>query len=481
MQWKTPMFEPMRKLMGRCGRSPRKTMEAQRSQLLRRGFGEMTRVLSRWIDPKLMAPENEGNFSRVRCFDFATTVQGFLWQILQGQASCRQVVQQVQATRAAASAQIPDSGTAAYCQARAKLPMKRLHQINEALQQKISGLVRPQDLWFGREVKLLDCTSVSMEDTPANAQVYTYANGQKPGCGFPLVYLAGIFSLSSGAWLGYAASPENRHDLTLSVDLVRKHIQPGDILVADRAYCAYWMLALTKVLGGDVLVRLRQTRVTDLGPRQKEKVISWEKPSRGAGCPLSAEEYAALPQKLTVRIVRRKLEAKGQRTREVILATTLCEKAISGEELGALYLRRWKVELHFDDLKTTLGMDHLKTKSPAMVERALAVYHCAHNLVRALMLEASVRAEVPLGRLSFKGSSGALLKAINGPKGPIRKTPGRWEILLEMAADDLLPVRPNRREPRAIKRRPKNYQRLTAPRSSFQEVPHRHRTKKRLN
>lgn len=133
MQWKTPMFEPMRRLMGRCGRSPRKTMEAQRSQLLRRGFGEMTRVLSRWIDPKLMAPENEGNFSRVRCFDFATTVQGFLWQILQGQASCRQVVQQVQATRAAASAQIPDSGTAAYCQARVKLPMKRLHQINEAL------------------------------------------------------------------------------------------------------------------------------------------------------------------------------------------------------------------------------------------------------------------------------------------------------------------------------------------------------------
>ena len=139
------------------------------------------------------------------------------------------------------------------------------------------------------------------------------------------------------------------------------------------------------------------------------------------------------------------------------------------------------MELHFDDLKTTLGMDHLKSKSPAMVERALAVYYCAHNLVRVLMLEAAIRAEVPLGRLSFKGSSGALLKAINGPKGPVRKTPCRWEILLEMAADDLLPVRPNRREPRAIKRRPKNYQRLTAPRSLFQEVPHRHRTKKRLN
>ena len=92
--------------------------------------------------------------------------------------------------------------------------------------------------------------------------------------------------------------------------------------------------------------------------------------------------------------------------------------------------------------------------------------------------KASAGVSVPL---RLRGSSGALLKAINGPKGPEKKTRGRWEILLEMAADDLLPVRPNRREPSAIKRRPKNYQRLTAPRSLFQEVPQRHRTKKRLN
>ena len=96
------------------------------------------------------------------------------------------------------------------------------------------------------------------------------------------------------------------------------------------------------------------------------------------------------------------------------------------------------------------------------------------------MLEAAVRAEVPLRRLSFKGSSGALLTAIHGAQGPERKTPGRWEIVLEMAADDLLPDRPNRREPRAVKRRPKNYQRLTSPRSSFKEVQHRHRAKKPL-
>jgi hypothetical protein len=350
---------------------------------------------------------------------------------------------------------MPDSGTAASCQARAKLPMTRLNQINEALLENLAGLVRPQELWWRREVKLLDGTSVSMEDTPANAQVYAYATGQKPVCGFPLIYMAGMFSLSSGAWLGYATSPKHRHDLALSVDLVRKHVRPGDVVVADRAYCAYWMLALIQVLGGDALVRLHQARITGLWPVQKDKVITWEKPPRPGGCTLSAEESAALPGELAVRIVRRKLESNGQRTREVILATTLCEKAIRAKELGELYLRRWQVELHFDDLKTSLGMDHLKSKSPAMVDRAL-------------MLEAAVRAEVPLRRLSFNGSCGALLKAINGPQGPERKTPGRWEILLEMAADDLLPVRPDRREPRATKQRPKNYQRLTGPRSSFQ-------------
>ena len=140
------MFEPMRKLMGRCGRSLRRAMEAERSELLRQGFGGMTRVLSRWIDPKLMAPEHTGSFSRVRLFDFATTVQGFLWQVLQGQAPCREVVQQVQATRGTQNAKIPDSGTAADCQARAKLPMTRLNQINDALLEKLAGLVRPQEL-----------------------------------------------------------------------------------------------------------------------------------------------------------------------------------------------------------------------------------------------------------------------------------------------------------------------------------------------
>jgi hypothetical protein len=97
----------MRKLMGRCSRSLRRAMEAERSQRLRQGFGEMTCVLSRWMDPKLMAPECVGGFSRVRSFDFATTVQGFLGQVLPCRVSCREVVQQIEKCSAAIARRSP--------------------------------------------------------------------------------------------------------------------------------------------------------------------------------------------------------------------------------------------------------------------------------------------------------------------------------------------------------------------------------------
>ncbi len=136
---------------------------------------------------------------------------------------------------------------------------------------------------------------LGVEDTPANAQVYAYATGQKPGCGFPLLSMAGMFSLSSGAWLGYATSPKHRHDLALSVDLVRKHVRPGDVIVADRTYLRLLDADLDPGPWGDALVRLHQARITGLGPGQKDKVIPWEKPPRPGGCPLSAEKYSAQP------------------------------------------------------------------------------------------------------------------------------------------------------------------------------------------
>jgi hypothetical protein len=167
-----------------------------------------------------------------------------------------------------------------------------------------------------------------------------------------------------------------------------------------------------------------------------------------------------------------------------MLATTLADAAAHPKQtLAALAARRWQVELNFDDLKTTLGMEDLRAKSPALVERTLLVYACAYNLIRALMLESAVAVGVPLGRLSFKGSGRALAlwtANLRGGRTSTRRTTQLWETLLGVVAADLLPERPGRHEPRAVKRRPKNHPLLTKPRHQFKPTPHPHRYSKKI-
>ena len=181
---------------------------------------------------------------------------------------------------------------------------------------------------------------------------------------------------------------------------------------------------------------------------------------------------------LTLRLVRCRLDIPGFRTRQIILVTTLLDSAkYSPAALGQLYYRRWAMELTLRNLKTTLQMEHLSCKNPKNLEREIRLHFLMHNLVRRLMLEASRRYRVPLGRVSFAGSlasarryAEALLQARSK-----RARHQLYEELLRVLAEDLLPLRPGRREPRALKRRPKPYPSLTCHRSRFREISHKNR------
>jgi hypothetical protein len=487
MSSKTPMFASMRHLSGSAPRRVRQQLEAQRTALRPRGMSELNAVLERFVDPGVLAPTGQGQCSRQRVFDVATTTQAFLWQALHAQAPCRDAVLQVQASRLAAGQPLCDARTSAYCQARARLPLERLQQLSAALCAKMERLARLGEHWQGREVKVLDGTGLRTEDTASNATAYGYPPGQQPGCGFPVLRLAALFSLSSGAWLGHAVGRTTAHDIGVGLPLVRAHLHKGELLLADRAFSAWWLIALAQEQGADVLVRLHQARCADMrqGTRlgREDRLQVWPKPPRPRRCPLTAEEYAALPQTLSVRVLRLHLEGRGQRTTQVMLATTLRDaRTESKEHLAELFARRWQIELNFDDLKTTLGMEHLACKSPALVERSLQVFAGAYNLIRALMLESAVAVGVPLTRLSFKGSGRALaLWSVNlrSPRASPRQRTELWDTLLAVVAADLLPLRPDRHEPRAVKRRPKNHPLLTKPRHQFQDIPHRSRYSKK--
>ena len=179
-----------------------------------------------------------------------------------------------------------------------------------------------------------------------------------------------------------------------------------------------------------------------------------------------------------MRVIRFTAVIRGFRNRRVTLVTTLLDpKLYPAEALVALYARRWRLELCLRDLKTTMGMEALRCKTPDVAEKELLAYLVAHNLVRCVIAEAVAAYQVDLERVSFKGSVDAL-RQYSAALGQARNRKMRrqlWEDLLLNLARDLVRYRPNRIEPRAVKRRPKPYPLLNRPRRCFVEISHRSR------
>lgn len=196
---------------------------------------------------------------------------------------------------------------------------------------------------------------------------------------------------------------------------------------------------------------------------------------------LSREEWDRLPEQIQVRVIRFTARMRGFRFRPITLVTTLLDAQLyPADAIIALYARRWRLELCFRDLKTMMGMESLRCKSPEMAQKELLAYSIAHNLVRCVMAEAAARHEAALDRIGFKGTvdslrqySAAIAQARNEKK---RRELG--EDLWHNLATDLVPWRPGREEPRAVKKRPKPYPLLTEPRHQYKEIPHRSRYRK---
>lgn len=187
---------------------------------------------------------------------------------------------------------------------------------------------------------------------------------------------------------------------------------------------------------------------------------------------------------MTLRHVRLTASARGHRSQTITLVTTLLDPvAYPLPQLGALYLQRWSVELHFREIKTTLGMDVLRCQTPAMVEKEVMMQAVSYNLIRALMQEAAIRHQVDLTRISFKGTVDTLRQwsaSLEAMRGMPRKQRALLDAMFELIANDLVPFRPGREEPRAKKRRPKNYHLLTKPRHKMKISGHRSRPKSSL-
>ncbi len=250
-------------------------------------------------------------------------------------------------------------------------------------------------------------------------------------------------------------------------------LRPGDVLLADGGFCNWGLLAQCLQRNLHAVFRVKGIRRSDF--RQGKRLVQWRKPWAAAKT-VAHPEWVLLPKVLTLRLVRCQMNIPGFCTRQVILVTTLLDSAkYPPEALSRLYFRRWAMELSLRNLKTTLQMDRLSCKNPANLKREIHMHFLVHNLVRRLMLEAARRHRVPLQRVSFAGS---LTTARRNGEALLQTHSKRqrqclMEEMFAVLTADLVPDRPGRREPRAVKRRPKPYPLLTRHRHKFREIEHR--------
>lgn len=415
-----------------------------------------------------------------RCFwTPAVTLMTFLRQILHGNCACRQAVAITLAQSAADDAGrggLPDgcvSGDpSAYAQARARLPLAwfaALHgRVAESLQARVGATRR----WCGRRVFVVDGSTLSMPDTPSLQQVFPQPYGQKPGCGFPSLRLTAIFCHASGAVLDLAVDALRTREPSLLRRMLDR-FRPGDVIVADRAYHGYADLADWTRRGLDVLLRLNEAACPDLRSVRRtgrdEQIAEWHRPTHRPRR-LTAAQWADLPETMTVRLLRVRVRTPGFRTRRLELLTTLLDaNAYPAEDVARLYRDRWMAELNLRSLKTTLGMDVLRGKSPDVVRKEVMMYAVTYNLIRTLMWQAAEAHGRDPQRLSFAGAQ-QRIAAMLPYLGMCRTNRRRRALatqLLKWIAADMLPHRPDRIEPRAVKRRPKSYVPLSIPREKY--------------
>ena len=404
----------------------------------------------------------------------AVTLALFLNQTLEPEGTCQSAVSRFQAHRAVTGEPAISENTGAYCKARKRLSEEALRTLARSTGATLSRRVPQDGLWKGRRVRLVDGSTVTAADTPDNQAEYPQPDSQAPGLGFPMLRLVFLFCIATGAVLQAVLSPYSGKG-TGELALFRSlwdDLDASDVVVGDRIYCSYIEIAMLAARGIDVVWHKHQSRKTDFrtGTRlgKGDHLIVWSRPRRPEW--MDEATYASIPERLEVREVRIRVSRAGFRVKAFELITTLLDPTqVSVDELGQLYRRRWFAELNLRSLKKSLGMDHLVCKSPAMVRKEVWVYVLAYNVVRGAMCQGAQLHGGKVERLSFRSAVTSVLtfgeKLARTEGGELERC---WQRLWHAIASHKVPDRPDRVEPRAVKRRGHKYPHLTQPRKLAQ-------------
>jgi len=399
---------------------------------------------------------------RERKFDPVVTIHLFLLQVLNGNTAILHLRHLV---RRAVNA-------AAYCKARMRIPLAVYETLLDHAARLASQGCEP--VLAGMRVLLVDAASSLTPDTRSIRKLFQQPRNIKPGCGLPMAKVLALFDAASGAILRPLICSLFVHEAS-NVWMLHPQLRSGDLIVGDRAFCSYVHLVMLHARGVFGLFRVQQRQQVDFRRGRRhggkgrtksrfirklgsyDQLVEWFKPKQKPKW-MSKKQFAALPSSLIVRELRYHLQARGQRTRIVTIVTTLIDPALyPAEKVAALYGLRWQVETHFAQLKTSMKMARLKCKSPDGVKKELLTCFIAYNLTRTVMRDAAARQGLAIRRISFIDALRWLAHAHEGDE------------LIVLA---VIPVRPDRHEPRVKKHLKYRYRPMTRPRHILKKRPY---------
>jgi hypothetical protein len=426
---------------------------------------------SRWLDSDRIVqlcrengyfPEADGSLPPARLLGL------FMRQIAAGNVPC-------EAVRLMGDSQFSPSG---YCQARMRLPLAVIESTARQVSSQLQALLddQPKHRWHGHRVLLIDASSFSMPDEPELQAHFGQPGRQKAGCGFPVAHWLMLFNARTGLAVDTLTAPLRTHEASQAAKM-HERLSPGDLVVGDDSFGTYALFATFSARGAFGLFPLHHRRITGFTPGRSftppaqprkqmprsrwikslgkdDQQVEWFKPGQKPKW-MSAQQWQQIPESIIVRELRRTIPRPGFRPVTLTVATTLLDPvAYPADELMALRIRRWDVETDLRHLKTTMGMDVLRCKTVDGVKKELWIFLLIYNLIRVVMIAAAERQQVPISRISFASALQWLRYARVGDALP---------------ALAVTPHRPNRMEPRVIKRRAKEYDLMTRPRSQLRE------------
>lgn len=419
--------------------------------------------------------EEEALFGQDDIFSTEIVLWAFLAQTLRDGkgAACAAAVADI-ATYMLQTGQRPPSGdTGDYCRARAKLNLTALQRLVRESAQHLERDAETSWLWKGLHAKLVDGFTFTMPDTPENQEAFPQLKLQTLGVGFPIARACVAVSLATACLCEMAIGPYEGKE-TGEMALLRQMLETfdaKDIVVFDRYYCSYMMLAMLIDHGTHACVRLHPCRSSDFrrGRRlgQDDHLITWYRPARPQW--MSPEQYEKIPEKLNLRELRFHITEPGHRTETMTVITTLTNpEEYSKEDIAQLYGFRWNVELDIRIIKQTLALDHVRCKTPEMVRRELWVTLLAYNLIRKLTATSAVVHSKQPRQLGFTLACQTVLSSwMLFSTGSCSNSTAMYTTLLAHIADNEVANRPGRIEPRVLKRRRHRYPLMKCPRDQL--------------